>query len=279
MKKKLSRRKFLKHCLKYGCLGIAASYPVFIERYVVLVNTYKIPVPNLPTEFRGFRIVHLTDVHYGPLTPASFIRRVFEKANSIGADIIVCTGDYILENNGGDSSALIDTVWRMLGKLRAKSGVCSVLGNHDHWGSFARSMSWMRKTGQDVRHKAVPIERNGKRIWIGGAGDYLEDNLGIDKAFKNVPENESKILLAHNPDSADSKFDTKIDLMISGHTHGGQVALPFLGAPVLPVSNKKYSSGFIRSANTNLFISKGIGWAIFPVRFNCFPEIAILELA
>lgn len=87
------------------------------------------------------------------------------------------------------------------------------------------------------------------------------------------------VVLAHNPDSANTSYRKRIDLMISGHTHGGQVNLPFLGAPFLPVQNKEYSSGLKRSPRgCPVFISKGIGWAICPVRFNCFPEIAVLEL-
>ena len=86
-------------------------------------------------------------------------------------------------------------------------------------------------------------------------------------------------MLAHNPDTADSFFTSRVDLMISGHTHGGQVVLPFIGAPILPVANKTYSSGLKQSPKgQNVFISKGLGWAIAPVRFNCFPEIAVLEL-
>jgi hypothetical protein len=86
-------------------------------------------------------------------------------------------------------------------------------------------------------------------------------------------------VLAHNPDTADTAFNSRIDLMISGHTHGGQVQLPFLGAPVLPVRNKEYSSGLKRSPRgTRVFISRGIGWAVYPIRLNCLPEIAVLEL-
>jgi predicted MPP superfamily phosphohydrolase len=90
---------------------------------------------------------------------------------------------------------------------------------------------------------------------------------------------DCRIVLAHNPDSADTIFESKPDLMISGHTHGGQVTIPFIGSPVLPVKNKNYSFGLRYSyENVPVFISKGIGWAIYPVRFNCFPEIAVLTL-
>ncbi len=271
----IHRRKFLKHCLISGSVVMAAGYPFFIERYIFLTNAYTIPVRNLPEAFHGFTIAHLTDIHYGSLMPISVVRRVVDKTNALKTDVIVNTGDNIHRRN---SAKQVNAVWPELDKLHAKHGVYSVLGNHDHWGDFERSMHWMKKTGQNLRHKAVSIEKGGERIWIGGAGDIWEDRLGIDRAFEKTPPGDCKIVLAHNPDAADRKFKTRIDLMISGHTHGGQVKPPFFEPPILPVENKRYSSGFIRSKNTNLFISRGIGWAIIPVRFNCFPEIAVLTL-
>ena len=131
---------------------------------------------------------------------------------------------------------------------------------------------------QSRRGEKDIIYKGRDRILIGGAGDYWEDELKIDKAFSYSDENECRLLLSHNPDSADTDFNTPLSLMLSGHTHGGQVVIPFFGPPVLPVKNKDYSSGLIATPRTQLFISRGIGWAICPVRFNCYPEIAILEL-
>ncbi len=275
MNQKVSRRKFLKLSLSIGAGALIATYPFCIERYIFQVNTYQIPVPNLPPKFDGYTIAQLTDLHYGPLMPQAIVKKIIHKTNTLHKDLIVCTGDYILEENG---TKQIDTVWPQLMKLHANDGVFSVLGNHDHWGSTDRSLFWLEKSGQNIRHKAVPIFKGEERIWIGGAGDYDEDKLGIDDAFQHVPDSECKILLSHNPDSADTDYNTRIDLMISGHTHGGQVIIPFVGAPILPVKNKTYSSGFIRTMRTNLYISRGLGWAIIPVRFNCRPEISVLKL-
>ncbi len=276
MNEKVSRRKFLKLGLSCSIGALIASYPFCIERYIFQVNTYRIPVSNLPSNFNGFTIVQLTDLHYGFLMPLRVVEKIIYKINTLQKDVIVCTGDYVLERNG---TTQIDTVWPHLMKLRANSGVYSVLGNHDHWGDTERSLYWLEKSGQNIRHKAVPIIKGEEKIWLGGAGDYLEDNLDIDKAFQHVPRSECKILLSHNPDSADTDFKTRIDLMISGHTHGGQVIIPFVGPPILPVKNKSYSSGFIRTGKTHLYISRGLGWAMLPVRFNCLPEISILKLA
>lgn len=266
----------MKLCALGGAAGFAAAYPVFIERNIVLVNRYTIPVPDLPVEFAGFTIVHLTDFHYGLLVSLRFVEDVVARANRIPADVIVCTGDYVHERN---STAQIDTVWPVIARLRAPLGVYSVLGNHDHWAGTARSRYWLQKAGQNLHGKVKALERNGKRLWLAGGGDLWEDHIGFDGLLAGTDDRECRIVLAHNPDSADTGYSARIDLMISGHTHGGQVNVPFVGAPMLPVKNKSFSNGLVKARNgTRVFISRGIGWAILPVRINCYPEIAVLEL-
>lgn len=271
----MNRRSFLKITCCGGAATLLASYPILIERNIVKVNNYRIPVPSLPKSFNGFRIVHLTDLHFGTLVSKKFIERVIDRANKLKPDIIVCTGDYVHER---DSIKEIDIVWPILSRLNAKHGVYSVLGNHDHWADTGRSLEWLQKSGQNIRHICKPIYREKERIIIGGAGDYWEDVLNIDQCFTASDEDDCRILLTHNPDAIDTNFNTPLSLILSGHTHGGQVSIPFYGPPILPVKNKRYSSGLIKTKKGNLFISKGIGWAIYPVRFNCYPEIAVLEL-
>ena len=273
----MNRRQFIKWTIGAGCTTIlAASYPIFIERYLVQFNRYTIRVPHLPEAFSGLKIIHISDLHYGYLVSYSFAKGLLNEVQSIEKDIIVCTGDYIHERN---STTQIDKIWPLLSELKAPEGVFSVLGNHDHWGSTKRSLYWLENSGQSARGKAIPIERRGQRIWVAGAGDLWEDDIDIDDVLREVPKNECRIVLAHNPDTADRAYKERVDLMISGHTHGGQVNIPFYGPPILPVNNKNYSSGLVKTTkNESLFISRGIGWAIYPVRFNCFPEIPLLEL-
>ncbi len=257
-------------------LGVAASYPVFIERYVVLTNTYRIPVPNLPEAFSGFRIVQVTDLHYGLLVPLALVRNVIARVNDIPGDLVVCTGDFVHEKR---ATGQIEAVWPLVAKLHSPSGILSVLGNHDHWADTERSQYWLTRTGQDLRHKVTFIEREGSRLWFAGAGDLWEDHRNLDEVLSGIPATDCRIVLAHNPDTADTGFSSRVDLMVTGHTHGGQVDIPLIGTPVLPVRNKTYSSGLKKSPKgMSVFISRGIGWAVCPVRFNCLPEIAVLEL-
>ncbi len=272
----ITRRQFLKRACSLGSIGLVASYPIFIERYIVLTNYYRVSVPNLPKAFSGFRIAQLSDLHYGFLVPLGLIRQVIDRTNHLKPDLIVCTGDYVHEKS---STKQIDEVWPVMSKLSAQFGVYSVLGNHDHWASTVRSDYWLKRTQQDLCHKVVRIERDKQNLWLAGAGDLYEDHRNIDDVLGKIPDSDCRIVLAHNPDSADTMFSKRIDLMISGHTHGGQVNIPFIGTPVLPVQNKNYSSGLkVSPRGAKVFISKGIGWAIYPIRFNCYPEIVVLEL-
>lgn len=271
----MNRRGFLQFALAAGAVALVGSYSVFVERQIVLVNRYRIPLSDLPPAFQGFTIAQLTDLHLGYLVSEAFIEEVVQRTNQLNADLIVCTGDYVHERN---TLAEIDRVWPILNKLRAKQGVFSVLGNHDHWADTQRSLYWLERSGQDIRHRHRAIYRGKQRILIGGAGDFWGDQLHIDRAFAGSDEGDCRILLAHNPDSVDTDFTTPLSLVLSGHTHGGQVVIPFWGPPRLPVDNPNYSSGLISTPKTPLFISRGIGWAILPVRFNCYPEIAVLEL-
>jgi len=271
----MNRRTFLKYALFGGTAALVGGYPVVVERNLVQVNHYRIPLADLPPAFNGFTIAHLTDLHLGFLVSEAFIESVVQKTNKLRTDIIVCTGDLVHSRN---TIREIEKVWPILAKLEARDGVYSVLGNHDHWADTNRSQYWLERTGQNIRHTCRPVYRGKERILVGGAGDYWEDELQIDKSFSGSDEKECRILLCHNPDSIDTEYKTPLSLVLSGHTHGGQVVIPFYGAPLLPVKNKKYSSGLIATPRTRLFISRGIGWSMCPVRFNCYPEIAVLEL-
>lgn len=272
----INRRRFLTLAGMAGVAGAGGAYASFIEPYAVETNTYRIPVPHLPEAFAGFRIVHLTDIHHGSRIPLGWVRILVARANRIRRDITVCTGDFVHAEN---TAREIDAVWPVLNGLKAPGGVYSVLGNHDHWADSGRSQDYLARSGQDLTYKAVKIERGGRRLWLAGVGDLWENYRNPDTVIGNVPQAECRIVLAHNPDTADSAFKSRVDLMISGHTHGGQVSIPWVGPPVLPVENKNYTCGLKKSLRgESVFISRGIGWAICPVRFNCYPEIAVLEL-
>ena len=271
----ISRRNFIKWGLGVTGLGLMASYPFMIERYIVHVNHYRLSVRDLPESFEGFRIVHLTDLHYGSLVPLWWLRRVMRLTTKQKPDLIVLTGDYV---RGRDSREGLDTIWPEILKLDAPSGVKMVLGNHDHWAAHDHALELLENSGRSLRNRAEVIVRGRDELVLAGVGDLLEDEVGIDAALEGIDDRTPRLVLAHNPDTADMDYYSRVDWFICGHTHGGQVDIPFIGTPVLPVRNKKYNYGVKSNGRSKLFISKGIGWAVYPVRFNCAPEVAVLEL-
>jgi len=272
---RISRRKFLK--LGGGMLatGLVGSYPFVIERYRIDVNRYRITIKDLPKAFVGFTILHLSDIHYGPFVPLWWLRRVFGVARSLAPDLIALTGDYV---RGRESARDLEIIWPELERLKAPWGVRMVLGNHDHWAGHNRAIELLEGGGCSLRNRSEVLRRGEDELVIGGVGDYMEDDVLIDQALSDRADNTPRIMLAHNPDTADLPYNSRVDLFLCGHTHGGQVNIPFIGTPVLPVRNKNYNYGIRHSGRSTLFINKGIGWAMIPIRFNCCPEIAVIEL-
>ncbi len=240
------------------------------------INRYRIPVSGLPKSFDGFTIAHLTDLHYGVLDSTPYVRQVVHRVNSVATDIVACTGDYVQRRHTTEE---IDAVWPEMCRLSAKEGVYSVLGNHDHWADSERSQQWLEKSGQNLHHSVHKLTRNGESLWLVGSGDLQEDYKPLDIIMKDIPDGDCRVVLAHNPDTADMDFQGRVDLMICGHTHGGQINIPFLSQPWLPVKNHNYNFGLkLSKRGFPVFISRGTGWSIVPIRLNCPPEIAVLEL-
>ena len=275
LQQRMTRRECLKH-LGLGCAGaVLASYPIMIEPAMLQINTYKIPLSNLPPAFHGFRILQLTDTHLGALTPAWFLQSVIQTTKRIPCDLIVFTGDAV---DGDGSAENLQTIWKLLGELQAPAGVFAVFGNHDHWIGLDQSLYWADKMGLSLRHQGKRLTRQNQHLWLAGLGDYWEDQAGEELGFANADAKACKIALAHNPDTADLPLSVPIDLFISGHTHGGQVNLPFLREMAAPINNKAYIHGLVETAHSQVFVSRGIGCSAYPLRFSCVPEIAVLNL-
>ena len=273
--RQISRRQFLWASLLTGTS--LCVYPWVAEHRLLRVNRYRVPVPRLPEAFRGFTIAQVTDLHLGPMVSTDFLRGAITRANAVEPDLIAVTGDYV---HGGGTPESMDCVWDLMAPLQAPEGVHAVLGNHDY-GQEDQAKELLAHSGWDLHGKAVPIRRDGQTLWLVGTGDYRREPLPLDPLLDRVPGRDCRIVLAHNPDSADGDHRHPVDLFLCGHTHGGQVRFPFIGTPdfALPVRNKTYTSGLKRSVHgESVFICRGIGWSILPVRFLCPPEVAVLEL-
>ena len=271
----LSRRQFLKGAIAMGAAGLVADGLLLEPRHVV-VERKTIAINGLPDAFDGFRICQITDVHHGPFTGLEFIKKVVEKVNSLNPGLVVLTGDYV-----DHSSKYIVPAVSALCRLKSSNGVLSVLGNHDHWMDANLTQEVFNRYNVPVitnSHKLIEIK--DKAICVAGVGDLMEDSQDLKAAFYGVPADIPRILLSHNPDYAESMpASERVDLVLAGHTHGGQVRMPFSIAPItMSRYGQKYAGGLVRSASSQVYVSRGIGVVGLPVRFNCPPEITIITL-
>lgn len=252
----------------------------------LLVSSLQVEIQDLPPELEGIRIIQLTDIHHGPWLPIEFVREVIEKTNSLKPDIIVLTGDYVV-----NSPKYIDPVAEALGELKPSIGMVGVLGNHDWWEggeqvrkAFKRNGIALIDNSRRVLTPARKLVRNAETgLVIAGVGDPWAHKVDFDRALTKLSKKMPRIVLSHNPDCAEDQRligkNHRVDFMVSGHTHGGQVCFPGNNSPVLPRARKSsYTSGLVNGPVCPVYVSKGIGTAGIPLRLNVEAEIAVFDL-
>ncbi|HEX8910962.1 MAG TPA: metallophosphoesterase [Humisphaera sp.] len=289
----VSRRGFLILARRATVAGVAGvgAYSVFGAPADVEVTRRSFPVRDLPEPLRGLRVVQLTDIHHGPWTSLAQVRDIVDRTNALRPDLVLLTGDYV-----HDSPEFITPVVTELAKLRASIGVVGTLGNHDWWEDGVATMRAFHAvgiplvdnnrlfvTGDRTLTKEVGHSDRRHALCVAGAGDLWEGEPNYQSALYDLPREMPRILMAHNPDTAEHarllKYNPRIDLMLSGHTHGGQVSLPLVGPPVtLSRYGRKYASGLVQGPICPVYVSRGLGTTVAPVRFGVRPEIAVIEL-
>jgi predicted MPP superfamily phosphohydrolase len=276
----LSRRQLLK--IVAGSLvgaGISGSlYSYFLEPYWLVVERHKLtfnPTHNPPTKLR---IAHLSDLHRSDIVPAAYLNECVTKVNSLKPDLILLTGDYITwEKNWAES------VGEILSPLEAGLGVFASLGNHDggDWAGFPSDTVRRRleKAGICVLvNEYKNLSFGSVPITIVGLGDLWAGDFDTGTAFNKVDPECFTIALSHNPDTVPFLSNCSANLILCGHTHGGQVWIPLLGPPILPVDDRRFSAGVYGEGEQIIYVNRGVG-LLRKVRFNCRPEIALIEIA
>ncbi len=275
-KPKMTRRRFLK-LLGIGGAATAVVGTGYSAVEACWINdTFEtVTIPRLPSAFKGLRVAFLTDIHHGPFTWLSYVKAIVARTNALKPDVIVLGGDYIHTD-----AKYIAPVFETLGSLSAPLGVYGVLGNHDHYHGAAECSAAMSAAGLvELTNSGVWLKKAGQRFRIAGLGDYWEDIQDLDAALDDCRSEETCLLLSHNPDPIEDITDGRVGLMLSGHTHGGQVVLPLVGPPYIPSQyGRKYMRGFVATPTSQVFVSRGLGTITPPLRFSCRPEINLLTL-
>jgi predicted MPP superfamily phosphohydrolase len=284
----LSRRQLLRSGMKVlgGSAAVGLGYALVGQPRWFVVDRRTIGIRGLPQPLDGLRVVQLTDIHHGPWLSLGYVRQVVQTTNELRPDLVLLTGDYV-----SSSAADIRPVIEELARLQPRIKILAVLGNHDWWEDGPHTQRQFCEAGIAVIDNArrivtpdrriVPDAREG--LAIGGVGDLWTDRQDYQRALGGLPAAMPRLLLSHNPDVAEEQelvgSGLRVDLMISGHTHGGQIALPGLGAPLCPSRyGQKYAQGLVQGPVCAVFICRGIGVSLLPVRIGTSPEIAVLEL-
>ena len=245
----------------------------FVEPFLLRVREVVVCDEDVPAEFDGLRIAFLADFHCSWFFPPGRVAGVVERTNALAPDLVVLGGDYV--HSGSD---YVDGCFAELAKLRAPMGVYGVLGNHDHWGAAEAARQAMDRAGiVSLDNRAAWLERGRAHIKLGGVGDFWEDRHDIQPIVHDLVSADFAMLVSHNPDTAETLTTDLVDVVLAGHTHGGQVTLFGLWAPVMPSDyGQKYRSGTVAAPHTTVVLTNGAGGP--PIRFCARPEIVLVTL-
>lgn len=255
-----------------------AIWSFFIEPELLTVRHLTVK----DNQLKGLKVVLISDLH-AKIYQRQKLKRIVDKVNKQNPDIILNTGDFVSAEYK-QSSMPIEEIAQILSGLKAKYGSYAVLGNHDWWEGGERIERELEKNGTDVLgNENTYIKVNGKKVYIVGVEDMTTRNINLGKALKNVFS--PAILITHSPDlypillePKNSRKFKNVNLVLAGHTHGGQVVIPFIGPVIVPSAfDKKYAYGMFEENGKKMFVTRGIGTSILHVRFNCLPEIVVIN--
>ena len=277
-KSPFNRRSFLKFSAASLLAGLGTTLSLMWlnnEYQDPVVERVQIPIPQLASDLEGFRIVQISDIHLIPLTTIELVDQAVAMANQLKPDLTVLTGDYVWH----EVEAIHDLT-PSLARLNARFGVFACLGNHDIW----TDVRVVTHAFQDERipllvNEGISFTVGNNHLYLASLDDGWSGNPNLDAAMENWTKDTPTILLMHEPDLADEySLDPRITLQLSGHSHGGQVRFPLVGAIITPYLSWKYPMGLYNVNGMWLYTNRGLGTTNIPLRVNCAPEITEITL-
>jgi len=250
-----------------------------VEPERVVVERVSLTLPRLSPAFDGYRVVQISDVHMdGWMTPRR-LRRVVDLANAQRPDLVAITGDFVTGSPFYSTAHLAPLLVGPLAELHAPDGVYAVLGNHDHRAGAKALRRALHDAGIVEFDNRVHTLKRGDALHVAGVDSTYTGLDRLDLVLEGLPDEGCAVLLAHEPDFADESAATgRFDLQLSGHSHGGQVRLPFLGPLALPAFGRRYPAGLYEVGEMRLYTNRGVGVTLARLRANCPPELTVFTL-
>ncbi len=257
-------------------LAAAYYYASRVEPQSVEVKELSLAMPRLARDFDGYRVALISDIHMDGWMTLERIKGIIELLNDQDPDLVAIAGDYVSDTVRYDSRDLSNA----LSLIEAKDGVVAVLGNHDYLANEKIVRRLISESGiTELANDVYTLERGDSKLHIAGVDDFWQRKARLDLVMEKLPEEGAAVLLAHEPDFADVSAATgRFDLQLSGHSHGGQIQLPFWGPLVWPPYGRNYASGLYQVDGMIQYTNRGLGMLGPHVRLNCRPEITILNL-
>ena len=272
------RRKFKFYA--YALVLMLLCYMFWWEPDSLRVQTHRLELTDWPERLHGLEVAVLSDLHMGaPYMTLDKLQEIVNLTNQQQAGLVLISGDILVSDFFLKTDITLDAIAQMLAKLRAPLGVWVVLGNHDHRvGVEPLKQALARAYINLIEERSVLLNYNGKGFWLAGVSDVRKGQPDMNAALKGIPQQDPIILMTHNPDLF-TDLPPWVNLGIAGHTHGGQIALSFLVAPLVPSEHGlRYLGGHIKELGHDLFVSTGLGTSMWPLRLGVPPEISLLTL-
>jgi uncharacterized protein len=261
--------------------GLAVcGYGVTVRRWFFLTRRVDVPVRGLDKDLDGYTIVHLSDMHIGAMTPKWWGQRWIDRANAESGDAVVVTGDMVTSG-----TAFHDDIAELIGNLRGKDGVFVSMGNHDYFGEGEPLIGLLIQKGARVlRNEGLVIDRTsdrgaGARFFLSAIDDTWTKRANLDRALEARPDGMTTVLLSHDPDRFPQAAKKGVDLVLSGHTHGGQIAVPFIARHINASKlAHHFHLGIYKDGDATLYVHPGLGTTGPPIRLGVAPAVVVLRL-
>ncbi|MDH5680352.1 MAG: metallophosphoesterase [Spirochaetota bacterium] len=267
---------------KIALSGLALGVPITYSMYKGIkdleITSLRLPLKDCPKSFVGYKIVQISDIHCSAFIRGDYLSEVIHQVNNLAGDLLVLTGDYL---TGMNDRKYFPEFLEALKKVDSRYSISAVLGNHEFWENQDDYVEQaLTNAGVRVlRNSHQVISRGGENLYLVGIDDITFKRDDIQLATSGVPLDKLTVLLSHNPDFIPTASKYSFSLMLSGHTHGGQVQLPFIGPVIVPSRfGRRYAEGLHKMNDSYLYVNRGIGVISPPIRFLCRPEITKITL-